>query len=773
MKEWIAQNKGFTIVLAMEILFLLIMLLVAFRKPTVYTLDNTNMSILKDEVLQENNGSYLITGAHTEEQPLQEVLQSVPFALPHGMYEIMISYESIFGAGSTYENYTGVVQITSQKHRAGFQCSEILLKDTKTSISDRLWVRSFNGVKDLEVHVLFGGVGELRLSTIEIKELSLWRFICLFGWILLFAVTDVGYQYFFTHNNYANKQIVIGLGLTIFFSSLPLFTDFLYWGHDMDFHTARIWSLAEGIKNGHWIVPIQTEMVNGYGYATPLFYSQLFLYIPALIYCLGAPLQVSYQIYAILINAISCLICYYCIKELFHNKRFALFGAILYTLSAYRLADVYTRASVGEYTAMAFLPLVLYGFARVYMTDKKKITWREYMPIVIGLTGIIRCHILTCELTALCILLFCLITIKKTFQPQRFLALLRAALITFAVNAAFLIPFLSSMTMNLNVKANPVNQIQEQGTYLVQALGLFMTATGGSVKGTIDEMPMSVGFSLIIGIGIFLYCCAKKYDWEMKQDKMLQFGAYCAGFAVLSILFSLRFMPWDSIQNISGIIAKVFCMIQYPWRYYAFATVFGVFAAVAGIKVISEYKGSVTVKLCCGIMLLFTMLNAGMFFRDFTNEAKTVTVYGAMPTEIGYGEYLPTGTVMEELKVRKVVTDETSVTVSGYQYKDGVTTFSCKNQSQEEKMVEIPLLNYDHYHAYDKSSGQEFAIRNGHNNYVGIVISPQYEGEVEVHYVIPLLWKVGYLLSTLSIAGLIVVVGVTHWKERRKKSSGL
>lgn len=767
MKEWIAQNKGYTIVLAVEMLFVLIMLLVAFRKPTAYILDNTNITILDDEVLLENDGSYHVIGTRMGKQSSQEVLRSVPFALPHGMYEVVVSYESIFGKESTCEDYTGSVQITSQKHRAGFQCSEILLQDIKTSMTDRLWVRSFDGVKDLEVHVLFSGVGELRLSAIEIKELSLWRFVCLFGWILLFAVADVGYRYFFTRNNYANKQIVIVLGLTIFFSSLPLFMDFLYWGHDMDFHTARIWSLAEGIKNGHWIVPIQTEMVNGYGYATPLFYSQLFLYIPALIYCLGAPLQVSYQIYAILINAASCLICFYCIKELFRNKRFALFGAILYTLSAYRLADVYTRASVGEYTAMAFLPLVLYGFARVYMTEEKKITWHDYMPIVIGLTGIIRCHILTCELTALCILLFCLLTIKKTFQPQRFLALVRAALITFAVNAAFLIPFLSSMTMNLNVKANQVNQIQEQGTYLVQALGLFMTATGGSVKGTLDEMPMSVGFSLIIGIGILLYCCAKRYDWEIERDKMLRFGTYCAGFAVLSILFSLRFMPWDSIRNISGIIAKMLCMIQYPWRYYAFATVFGVFAAVAGIKVISEYKGSVTVKLCCGIMLLFTMLNAGMFFRDFTNEAKTVTVYGAMPTEIGYGEYLPTGTVMEELKVRRVVTDETSVTVSGYQYKDGVTTFSCKNESKEEKVVEIPLLNYDHYHAYDKNSGQEFPIRNGHNNYVNIVISPQYEGEIEIRYVIPFLWKVGYLLSTVSVIGVIAIAGIARWKRRK------
>lgn len=767
MKDWIAQNKSFAIVLIIQMLFLLIMLFTTFRKPATYMLNSSNIIQTNDKVFLDGNESYSVTSMHQEEQPPEEILRSTPFALPYGMYEVVVYYQSVFETERTCEDSIGCVQITSQKLRAGLQCSEILLYDTKTRVSDRLWVRSFTGVEDLEAHVLYGGVGELHFSTIEIRELPLWRYICLFGWLLLFAVTDIGYLYFFTRKNYANKQIVIGLGLTIFFSSLPLFTDFLYWGHDMDFHTARIWSLAEGIKNGHWIVPIQTEMVNGYGYATPLFYSQLFLYVPALIYCMGAPLQVCYQIYAVLINATTCLICFFCLKGLFRNKRFALFGAILYTLSAYRLADVYTRASVGEYTAMAFLPLILYGFARVYMTEEKKISWRDYIPIVIGLTGIIQSHILTCELTALCIVLFCLIAIRKTIQAQRFLALVKAALLTIAINAAFLIPFLSSMTMNLTVKANQINQIQEQGSYLVQALGLFMTATGGSVKGTLNEMPMSIGFSLIIGIGIVIYCCAKKYDWEMEQDQILKFGACCAGFAVLSIVFSLRFMPWDSIQNISGIIAKVLCMIQYPWRYYAFATIFGVFAAVAGIRVISEYKGSVTVKLCCGIMLSFTVLNAGLFFRDFANEAKTITVYGAMPTEIGYGEYLPTGTVMQQLKVRKIVTDEVYVTVSEYQYIDGVTTFSCKNRSDKEKTIEIPLLNYDHYHAYDKSSGQEFEIRNGSNNCVSIVVYPQYEGTLEVRYVIPLLWKVGYMISAVSIAGMVAMVGSTRWKRKK------
>lgn len=766
MKKFMAQYRSFSVVLVIEVIMVLTMLVTSFRKPVTLLLDHSSMTAVDTAVGDDDEGCY-ITGRSSGKTSPREMVRSELFALPHGMYEVVVRYKAVFPEGDNGSDFAGSVQFGSQNLQEGFRCGEILLSSMKTSAADRLWVRSFNGVNDLEASVCFNGIGELRFSGMEIRELPLWRVVCLAGWLLFFAVADFIYVYFFTNNSYGNKQVIIGLGVTIFLSSLPLFTDFLYWGHDMDFHTARIWSLAEGIKNGHWIVPIQTEMVNGYGYATPLFYSQLFLYIPALIYCMGAPLQVCYQIYAFLANAAACLVCFYCMKGLFRNKRLALFGAFLYTFSSYRLADVYTRASVGEYTAMIFLPLILYGFARVYMADDKKITWRDYMPIVVGLTGIIRCHVLTCELSALCIGLFCLVTIRRTLQPKRLAALAGAALLTLAINAAFLIPFLSSLTMNLTVKANRVNQMQGHGTYFIQMLGMFMTSTGGSVKGTLDEMPMSVGLALIVGICVVIFCQAKKYDWGIENDMMLHVGTLCAGFAVISLVFSMHFVPWDSVRNISGILAKVLCMIQYPWRYYAFATVFGAFAAVAGIKVLSGYKGSTVVKLCCGVMIVLTSLNAGLYFTNFANEAKTVTVYGAMPTEIGYGEYLPTGTVMAELGERKIITDETLVTVEEYQYEDGVTSFWCRNLSGEEKTVGIPLLNYDNYHAYDLGSGQELEIRNGHNNCVDVVVSPDYEGMVEVRYEIPLLWKIGYAISAVSIMSVIVMAGMESGKRKR------
>ena len=36
-----------------------------------------------------------------------------------------------------------------------------------------------------------------------------------------------------------------------------------------------------------------------------------------------------------------------------------------------------------------------------------------------------------------------------------------------------------------------------------------------------------------------------------------------------------------------------------------------------------------------------------------------------------------------------------------------------------------------------------------------------------MRYVIPLLWKVGYLLSALSIVGFIIVAGIDRWKRKK------
>ena len=142
------------------------------------------------------------------------------------------------------------------------------------------------------------------------------------------------------------------------------------------------------------------------------------------------------------------------------DNQIAAAGALIYLLSAYRITNVYIRAAVGEYTAMAFFPLIVYGFVRVYTKDEKELGIRDYLPIVIGLGGLIESHVLSCELSAMFIAVVCLVNYKKTFQRRRFLTLVKAAVLTLCVNMAFILPFLDSMQMNIRVNNEPVNHIQ-------------------------------------------------------------------------------------------------------------------------------------------------------------------------------------------------------------------------------------------------------------------------------------------------------------------------
>src|SRR5699024_5520562 len=97
----------------------------------------------------------------------------------------------------------------------------------------------------------------------------------------------------------------------IVLASLPYCADFLYTGHDLRFHCYRIWAAAQALADGQFPVRMFTDGFHGYGAATPLYYCDLFLYIPALLYNAFLPLQTCYQIYVLLVNTATMLLAYY------------------------------------------------------------------------------------------------------------------------------------------------------------------------------------------------------------------------------------------------------------------------------------------------------------------------------------------------------------------------------------------------------------------------------------------------------------------------------
>lgn len=616
--------------------------------------------------------------------------------------------------------------------------------------------------------VNFYGVGELRVDKILIRELTAWRLMRLLGWLVLFLLVDAVYIYFFVSRKASNKTAAAILLFAVFFASLPLMTDSLFWGHDLDFHLNRIIALANGLEAGHLFVPIQTEVLNGYGYASPLFYSQLFLYLPAILYNLAVPAQVCYQIYAILVNIATCLIAYYSFKGLVRDNKIAAAGALIYLLSAYRITNLYVRAAVGEYTAMAFYPLIVYGFVRVYTTEETKLGIRDYLPIVLGLSGLIESHVLSCELAAMFIAVVCLVNYRKTFVPKRFITLAKAAVLTLCVNMAFILPFIQSMQMDIRVNDDPVNQIQVQGTYLQQVFSVFQVSLGDSRIGMNYEMSLSLGISLIMGLVIFAACCSMQNEWRTRKSSTVKVGVLCTVFTVVCIVLSLRIFPWDSIENFSKLLAKVLCIVQFPWRYLSMATVFAAVVTVIGLYVVKEIKSARTMQFLGGVLCLTAVFTNSLYMAGFTDGIGIERVYGDADVEkaVSSGEYILSDTIEGNLRWRRVNANPEFVTVSDYAYQGGVTTFDCVNIADTEMAVEIPLMNYDNYYACDTATGEALGIMNGTDNRVSLAIPAGFDSSIKVVYRFPLLWKLSYAVSFITVL-LMTAAAVLDRRKRR------
>jgi hypothetical protein len=326
------------------------------------------------------------------------------------------------------------------------------------------------------------------------------------------------------------------------------------------------------------------------------------------------------------------------------------------------------------------------------------------------------------------------------------------------------------MGMHIRVNEKDTEYIQKYGTYLMQVFGVFMTSGGETQDGMANEMPLAIGFALIIGIGIFIWCCINKYKWNINEDKRLKNGIYCIGFAITSVILSTRFFPWDGLEQISPLLSKILSMVQFPWRYLAVATIFAVITTLIGLNLARKHISETLMRTITVLLMVFTVLEIGLFYTNFADTATEYKVYGGADVvqDTVSGEYMLTGTIEGFQGWRSVKADLENIGIAGYESDHGVITFICDNISDEEQLVQIPIMNYDNYHAYT-SDGSELAIENGDNNRLGIMVPAGYNDTIKVQYEIPFAWTISKWISAITLVGIIILVIMLN----RRKIHGL
>jgi hypothetical protein len=192
-------------------------------------------------------------------------------------------------------------------------------------------------------------------------------------------------------------------------------------------------------------------------------------------------------------------------------------------------------------------------------------------------------------------------------------------------------------------------------------------------------------------------------------------------------------------------------------------------ATLLGLKTASKYVSNQTLKMIEVTLIAVTLIQAGLFYTNFADSATEYKVYGGADVEqdtVG-GEYMITGTIEGYQRWRSIKADLANIGVAGYESDHGTITFVCNNISDEEKFVQIPIMNYDNYHAFT-DDGTELRIENGENNRLGLWVPAQYNGIIRVQYVVPLLWRLANVVTAIVFVAIVITCYVMS-RGRRKK----
>lgn len=325
----------------------------------------------------------------------------------------------------------------------------------------------------------------------------------------------------------------------------PIFRADFFQMHDFT-HVARLVELDLGFKMGH--LPPRWAPDFGWGKGMPLFhfYGPLPYYLAEILYFIKIPAVWAIKaVFALNYFAGACFM------YLWAKENWGKFGGVISALAfvylPYRAVQFYVRGSLGELTAMTFIPLFYYA------CQKKRV-----ILAALAWTAILLSH----NVIALFSLGFFGLYFLWNFSSwRRWLVISGLSLL---LSAWFILPayFEKGLTVVDGLTAGYFNY-PFHFIYLRQ-LWQRSWGYGGSIFGLEDGLSFQLGWPHLVLIlpAIFLW---KKvgYFWAM------------LAVSVFMMTFHSKFI-WDSLP--------ILALAQFPWRLLAFSGTIIAFFAGSGIK---------------------------------------------------------------------------------------------------------------------------------------------------------------------------------------------
>lgn len=741
------RNWWVVLLLVVELAVLVFRFAVDFRAGKAVTLTPDQIVPYVDQALNDSRG--------TQVQDYTGVFATTRwFDLEPGSYRVSITYVTNGGDGSA--SFVDEIMPAAEY-------DPVTLSSSRTRTVFSLWMpyECENAQLKFSANggVMFVTGAEITPthSWAYVRFLTLAAFFLLADWILLMALRRLPFPIRSVRMRYS-ALVIAGI---VLLACLPLGFDYLVYGHDMSIHLTRIEGLKAGLLSGQFPVRMDPEIANGKGYPFSLMYSDLLLYPAAILRIIGFSLQQVYQLYVLAVTLATALVTRYCLKKIFASEGIALTGTALYVLSAYRLTNVFIRAAVGEYSAMIFLPVVVYGFWRIY-TQPKQGSRLAWLPLAVGFSGLLQTHLLTTEMAVILAVIFCLVTAKRTFRKPVLPALLRAAGAALVWNLWFLVPMLQYMVSEacrISGKYD-ASTLRDSAAFLGQIFLMFGQGGGYSeslTMGLSAEMPLTVGTVLGFGVLLFVLCLADP-ALRRAEPGATRLGGWTLGFGALAIWMASTLFPWYTIYLNVEWLSKLLGKLQFAWRFLGLATILLAVCACCALAVLRRGRTS-WLRPAAVLLVLLTVIPAGFLTYEVSRNSEVVNYQSLaaidnLAEQVGGGEYMPYGMADGSLNAWEVTepTFDDALTVSDYTFGTLEASFACTNISDQEATAVLPLFSYPGY----RLTAGDGATLGEQDGLIAVTLPAGYSGTVQVKFVGFWFWRLADLISLAGIVGTAV-----------------
>lgn len=692
-----------------------------------------------------------------------------------GVYEITVNYES-----DTYKNTTTVTATT--KSYNALLAEDILMPGKLTHTTYTVWL--FDETDDFQVRNYYCGEGYLIIRDITIVRTNLLERMQCVLWLFAFVILDLlvfgSIRYGSLANFLYRRRMVILLIALALVATAPDLDGGITRGDDIGFHLLRIEGLAKSFSEGIIPCKLQTNWNYGYGYAVSLFYGDLFLSIPAVLYLAGFPISYCYNFFLFLVHLASAVICYICCRKITGNRLASFACAVVYVLNPYALTGTYYRNALGETQAVAFYPLIVYGILMILTQDTDSRTFkRAWIPAVIGFTGIIESHMLSCVICAEFLALALLIGIRKVFQKKRFLMLVKTAVWTLLLNAWFIVPLLMSYhNLDINQPYKNALRIQDTGALIRD---LFSWSWGSTNVSGLSELAYSaeiysVGAACGIVFLMFLFVFIR--DRSSSGKHVIPGCAMTVWVLMLLALFmSTQYFPWDNICDLLGSHAMLIVNVQFVTRYMTAAIAMLPFVMCYTLLAVKAYWKEIAMRGTAVLLALVAFLNTYPEMRKMTTQHMyDIGKFGR--TDMNMAEYVYNKDVeytADDFMEHKVdpqydyipgqINTGDGVSAGDYTQEKLTATVTCENTSDTDSWMELPLMYYEQYQAEDED-GNALDVEPGDINVVRVIVPAGFKGTITVRFVYPAGWIASVAVSLAALIALILKRAV------RKKKAG-